>query len=90
MPTSRFFVLGYNILICSDPAMAAGCPADLNGAGRWIIWISASLSSRTTRCCVREGALIDFARSDERELKSCATVPSPARRVRRGRMAVRR
>lgn len=25
------FAYGYNILLCSDPAMTAGCPADLNG-----------------------------------------------------------
>jgi len=27
------FVVGYNILDCADPTMAAGCPADINGDG---------------------------------------------------------
>ncbi|MGH7244723.1 MAG: hypothetical protein ACREJD_15020 [Phycisphaerales bacterium] len=28
------FVMGYNLLLCSDPSMVAGCPADLNGDGQ--------------------------------------------------------
>jgi len=27
------FVTGYNLLLCSDPAMTSGCPADLNSDG---------------------------------------------------------
>lgn len=40
------FVQGYNLLLCDDPAMAPGCPADLNGDGSvddadFVVFVSA-------------------------------------------------